>query len=83
MKAMRCWLYVLCGALASMPVVAQTFPEQPITLIVPYSAGGATDVAMRALADAAARQLGQRVIVENRTGVAGTIPIDRLAIRER
>ena len=63
----------LTGVLAVMPLAAQNFPDKPVTLIVPYSAGGATDVAMRALADAAARHLGQRVIVENRTGVGGTL----------
>src|SRR3954463_4361877 len=52
---------------------AQNFPEKPVTLVVPYSAGGATDVAMRALADAAAKHLGQRIIIENRTGAAGTL----------
>ena len=67
---------LLCGMLAilvSAAAVGQNFPEKPITLIVPYTAGGSTDVAMRALADAAAKQLGQRVIVENRGGVAGTL----------
>ena len=52
---------------------AQNFPERPVTLIVPYSAGGATDVAMRALAEAASRHLGQRIVIENRTGAAGTL----------
>lgn len=69
------WL-LLCGffsAFIALPAGAQNYPEKPITLIVPYSAGGATDVAMRALADAAAKQLGQRIIVENRTGVGGTL----------
>ena len=68
--------HCLCGllcALFALPVAAQNFPEKPITLVVPYTAGGATDVAMRALADAMGRQLGQRVIVENRTGAAGTL----------
>lgn len=69
-------LLLLCGffsAFIALPAGAQNYPEKPITLIVPYSAGGATDVAMRALADAAAKQLGQRIIVENRTGVGGTL----------
>ena len=68
--------HVLCGLLGvllALPVVAQNFPEKPITLVVPYSADGATDVAMRALAEAAAKHLGQRIIVENRTGAAGTL----------
>ena len=51
----------LVMAFSFLPVAAQNFPEKPVTLIVPYSAGGATDVAMRALADAAAKQLGQLV----------------------
>ncbi len=63
----------LLGALLITSAQAQNFPEKPVTLIVPYSAGGATDVAMRALGEAAAKQLGQRVIVDNRTGAAGTL----------
>ena len=64
---------LLCSVLVMVNAQAQNFPEKPITLIVPYTAGGSTDVAMRALAEAAAKQLGQRVIVENRSGVAGTL----------
>ncbi len=65
--------FSICGVLATAGAQAQNFPEKPVTLIVPYSAGGATDVAMRALAEAAAKQLGQRVIVDNRTGAGGTL----------
>src|ERR1043166_4452389 len=61
------------AALAAPPVAAQNFPERPITLICPWPAGGGTDVAMRALAEAVAKQLGQRVIIENRPGAAGTV----------
>ena len=67
------WLCGLAGLWFACAAGAQNFPEKPVSLIVPYSAGGPTDVAMRALADATAKQLGQRVIVENRTGVAGTL----------
>lgn len=52
---------------------ASSFPSRPITLIVPWPAGGATDITMRILADLAARQLGQPVVVENRPGAAGTL----------
>lgn len=62
-------LAILCITSA----VAQNFPEKPVTLLVPYSAGGSTDVSMRALAEAASKYLGQRIIVENRTGAAGTL----------
>ncbi len=67
------WLGGLTGAMFAVSAVAQNFPEKAITLVVPYSAGGTTDVAMRALAEATSKQLGQRVIVDNRTGVAGTL----------
>ena len=49
------------------------FPSRPVTLWVPWPAGGATDLAMRVLAEAASRQLGQPVIVENRAGASGTL----------
>ncbi len=51
----------------------ERFPQRPISLWVPWPAGGATDLAMRVLADIAARQLGQKVIVENRPGAGGTL----------
>lgn len=60
---------------AAAKVLAQgeRFPVRPITLWVPWPAGGATDLTMRLLADLAGRQLGQRVIVENRSGAGGTL----------
>jgi tripartite-type tricarboxylate transporter receptor subunit TctC len=53
--------------------VAETFPTRPITLWVPWPAGGATDLTMRVLCEAASRQLKQKVIVENRGGAGGTL----------
>jgi tripartite-type tricarboxylate transporter receptor subunit TctC len=60
---------------ATAKVLAQgeRFPVRPITLWVPWPAGGATDLTMRLLADLAGRHLGQRVIVENRSGAGGTL----------
>ncbi len=55
-----------------------TFPARPITLYVPWPAGGGTDATMRLLADIAGRHLGQRVIVENRSGAAGTLAMPLL-----
>ena len=52
---------------------AQTFPSKPVTLIVPWPAGGSTDLAMRAFAEAAQKHLGQPVVVENRAGASGTL----------
>ncbi len=49
------------------------YPDKPVTLVVPYSAGGPTDVVARLLGGAMTRSLGQTVIVENKTGAGGTI----------
>jgi tripartite-type tricarboxylate transporter receptor subunit TctC len=65
----------LVGGLACVAVTAQaqTFPSKPITLIVPYGAGGPTDVQIRALAAAAAKELGQPIVINNVPGVGGTL----------
>src|SRR5687768_13000521 len=52
---------------------AQDFPTRPITLIVPWPEGGPTDVGVRAMADVAAKHLGQPIIIENKAGGAGTV----------
>lgn len=52
---------------------ASGFPRRPLTLIVPWTAGGATDLTLRLLAELAGQQLGQRIVVENRGGAGGTL----------
>src|SRR4051794_31503144 len=52
---------------------AQDYPTKPITLIVPWPAGGPTDVTMRAMADAASKNLGQPIVIENKAGGSGTV----------
>jgi tripartite-type tricarboxylate transporter receptor subunit TctC len=52
---------------------AQDYPTKPVTLIVPWPAGGPTDVTMRAMADAASKYLGQPFIIENKAGGSGTV----------
>jgi tripartite-type tricarboxylate transporter receptor subunit TctC len=58
---------------------AQTYPSRPITMVVPYSAGGPTDTIARLMAERMRGPLGQMVIVENVTGAAGTIGVGRVA----
>ena len=58
-------------AVAAMAAVA--FPTKPVTIVVPYSAGGSTDVLARVLAEVLTRDLGQQVIVDNVGGAGGTI----------
>ncbi len=61
------------GASAQAWAQASDFPTRPITLIVPFPAGGSTDRHMRTLADIAGKQLGQTIIVENKPGAGGTL----------
>jgi tripartite-type tricarboxylate transporter receptor subunit TctC len=69
----RRWL-AAAAALAAAPAGAQPpFPSKPITLWVPWAAGGATDLSLRVLAELAAVHLGQRVLTENRGGAGGTL----------
>jgi tripartite-type tricarboxylate transporter receptor subunit TctC len=52
---------------------AQEFPTKPITLIVPWPAGGSTDVAMRAMGESASKFLGQPIVIDNKAGGSGTV----------
>ena len=58
---------------------AQSFPVRPVTLIVPWPAGGTTDVGMRALATATEKYLGQSIVIENRPGGSGTLAPGQMA----
>ncbi|WP_181360586.1 tripartite tricarboxylate transporter substrate binding protein [Variovorax sp. WS11] len=61
------------AASAAIPAFAQAYPSRPIKFIVPYAAGGGTDLLIRALQDPLSKSLGQPVIVDNRSGAAGAI----------
>lgn len=64
---------IICSALHSSLGLAQSFPNKPINFIVPWPAGGATDVVTRVMAEVASRELGQPVVVENKAGASGTL----------
>ena len=65
------------GAYASLP--AQTYPSKPITLIVPYPPGGATDAISRIIQDSMSQSLGQQIVIENIGGAGGMIAAARAA----
>jgi tripartite-type tricarboxylate transporter receptor subunit TctC len=73
MRAWIRWLSIFIACLGSAVAAAQNFPARPVTLIVPWPAGGSTDQVMRALATATEKYLGQPIVVENRPGAAGTL----------
>lgn len=70
----RTLFLLLAGCfVAGNPAQAQTWPERPITFIVPFAAGGGTDAFARPLAAQLDTQLGTRVLIENRAGAGGTV----------
>ena len=64
---------------ASASVFAQAYPARPVRLIVPFAAGGTTDIVARVVSDRLGRELGQPAIVENRVGAGGTVGADYVA----
>jgi tripartite-type tricarboxylate transporter receptor subunit TctC len=79
----RRFLRLAAGAVA-MPAVAriahaQTYPSRPITMVVPFAAGGPTDTIGRIMGERMRASLGQTVIIENVTGAAGSIGVGRVA----
>ena len=72
--AIGCMLAAMITAAA-----ADSYPSRPITLIVPFGAGGPTDALARILTNRMAQTLGQPIVIENVTGGAGTIAIGRVA----
>ena len=71
---------VAIAALAGTGMAAaQSYPSRPITIVVPYSAGGPTDTIARIIAERMRGPLGQTIVVENVTGAGGTIGVGRVA----
>src|SRR6478736_6271887 len=73
------WTFIaLFGGMASIlatdaTAVAQSFPARPIRLIVPYPAGGGTDIVARVIGQRLQQSLGQPIIIDNRGGAGGTL----------
>ena len=79
----RQFFHVAAGA-AALPVMsqiarAQTYPSRPVTMIVPYPAGGPTDTIARLLGERMRASLGQPVVIENVAGAGGNIGVGRVA----
>src|ERR1700686_4740467 len=58
---------------------ADSFPSHPITIVVPFSAGGPTDAMARILSERMKARLGQTILIENVTGAAGSLGVGRVA----
>jgi len=76
---MKTWLLALAfGLIVTGPAGAADYPSRPITLVVPLSVGGSTDVIGRVMAQAISKELNQTIVVENTSGAGGTIGVSRV-----
>jgi tripartite-type tricarboxylate transporter receptor subunit TctC len=67
------------ATVAARPTMAQAYPSKPINLIVPFAAGGPTDLMARIFGERMGRELGQQFIIDNVTGAAGSIAVGKAA----
>jgi tripartite-type tricarboxylate transporter receptor subunit TctC len=79
MKRIVIALAFISNVLAIGAAAAQPYPSRPITMVVPFAAGGPTDVLARILAQSMSQTLGQQIVIENVTGAGGSIAAARVA----
>ena len=78
-KKLLVTLVLSLGILGSTNIIAQTWPDKPIKMIVPFAAGGSADILGRILSQELSKNLGQNVVVENRGGAGGNIGAELVA----
>lgn len=78
-KAAAAATFAAVAAVASPAALAQAFPSKPIKMIVPFPAGGTTDIVARLVAQRMSESMGQPVLVENKAGAGGAIGADAVA----
>src|SRR5260370_35544765 len=72
-------LTVLAALAFTGAAIAENYPSHPITVIVPFSAGGPSDAMMRILAERMKLSLGEAILIENVTGAGGSLGVGRTA----
>lgn len=66
------------AATVAAPAFGDTYPSRPITMVVPFAAGGPTDLMARVIGERMTKELGQQFVIENATGAAGTIGVGKV-----
>src|SRR5580698_2000499 len=79
MRMLRWFLVALAGVVPPCAALAQGFPDHAIKLILPFPAGGPTDIVARVVAQRMGEILGQAVVVDNRGGAGGVVGTDAVA----
>ena len=79
MKPLLAFFAAAAASACFSTATAQSYPARPVTMVVPFSAGGPTDTIARIMAERMGKALGQTVVVENTTGAAGSIGVGRVA----
>ncbi|HEY4856089.1 MAG TPA: hypothetical protein VIH98_05350, partial [Xanthobacteraceae bacterium] len=71
MRGILGWIVAGTALAFSGSVLGESYPSRPVTLIVPYAAGGGVDAVARVIAESLSERLGQRFVIENVTGAGG------------
>ncbi len=79
MTITRRTLITLAALLATSGALAQSWPDKPIRMIVPWPPGGGTDIITRVISDKLSANLGWKIVVENKAGAGGTVGLDAAA----
>src|SRR5215510_7485167 len=79
MKMQQLLLAAVAMLVSMASATAQPYPSRPITIVVPFAAGGPTDTLARTLAERMRASLGQTLIIENATGAGGSLGVGRVA----
>jgi tripartite-type tricarboxylate transporter receptor subunit TctC len=80
MKRGSRWLVLVLAGVLALPVLgqAQDYPKEPITMIVPWGPGGASDLAARAIAKVLPKYIGQQIVIVNKPGAGGAVGMESL-----
>lgn len=79
MRLRHLLLTLATGLAMAHPAMAQTYPERPVKLVVPYAPGGSADIAARLIAEEWGKALGTSVFIENKGGAGGNLGVDQVA----